>query len=345
MKKFSIVLIAVFLMFPAMASAVGNPVSQTVTISGPNKVVDENTVTLTATVTQTMDDGTAVPQQTNVNFWSSSDSVNWSFLGTVPSDNNGNAIISFAPRTTVTVKATVDGFGSVPGVESSLFNVENLPPRAPVDLPRGAPNPRVGVPVQPRADGPGANAVISRIPNDVWSNMRGRSWHRGCPVGRRALRMIKVNYYGYDGYRYRGELIANRRVAHKVANTFSYFHNVQFPVRSIVRPDYFGWSRRVKGADDYASMEAGNTYLFNCRWVVGRPGVRSPHSWGRSLDLNTWENPYYSRQDGWVPNSWWVYRDIGWLTPRSREAWLVQTMRQLGWSWTYGMSDMQHFEG
>ena len=43
-------------------------------------------------------------------------------------------------------------------------------------------------------------------------------------------------------------------------------------------------------------MAAGNTSAFNCRDVTGRPGVRSPHSYGRSLDLNTWENPYRSAQ-------------------------------------------------
>ena len=68
------------------------------------------------------------------------------------------------------------------------------------------------------------------------------------------------------------------------------------------RVDRFGWSSRSRGGDDYASMAAGNTSAFNCRDVTGRPGVRSPHSWGRSLDVNTWENPYRSAQ-GIVPNS------------------------------------------
>ena len=60
------------------------------------------------------------------------------------------------------------------------------------------------------------------------------------------------------------------------------------------RVDRFGYSSRLRGGDDYASMAAGNTSVFNCRDVVNRPGVRSPHSYGRALDVNTWENPYRS---------------------------------------------------
>ena len=51
-------------------------------------------------------------------------------------------------------------------------------------------------------------------------------------------------------------------------------------------------------------MASGNTSGFNCRGVVGNPGVASPHSYGRAIDLNTWENPYHSQQ-GIVPNTWW----------------------------------------
>ena len=79
----------------------------------------------------------------------------------------------------------------------------------------------------------------------------------------------------------------------------------KLPIRAMYRVDRFGWSKRLRGGDDYKSMAAGNTSAFNCRQVVGSPGRRSPHSWGRSLDVNTWENPYRSAQ-GTVPNTWWM---------------------------------------
>ena len=71
------------------------------------------------------------------------------------------------------------------------------------------------------------------------------------------------------------------------------------------------------------SMAAGNTSAFNCRDVVGRPGVRSPHSYGRSLDLNTWENPYRSQQ-GTVPNTWWMGHSHPRVAWRSRSHAVVQ---------------------
>jgi hypothetical protein len=116
-----------------------------------------------------------------------------------------------------------------------------------------------------------------------------------------------------------------------------------FPIRSIYRVDRFGWSARLQGGDDYASMAAGNTSGFNCRWVVNRPGVRSPHSYGRSLDVNTWENPYRSAT-GLVPNSWWQPRSHPLVAWRSRSHPVVRIMRSHGLQWTYGRGDSQHFD-
>jgi hypothetical protein len=107
--------------------------------------------------------------------------------------------------------------------------------------------------------------------------------------------------------------------------------------------DRFGWSTRLRGADDYRSMAADNTSAFNCRGVVGNPGVRSPHSYGRSLDVNPWENPYRSRQ-GTVPNTWWPSRSHPRVAWRSRSHRVVQTMANHGLRWTYGTSDAHHFD-
>jgi hypothetical protein len=120
-------------------------------------------------------------------------------------------------------------------------------------------------------------------------------------------------------------------------------YNREFPIRSMYREDRFGWSGRVRGANDYASMAAGNTSVFNCRDVVNRPGVRSPHSYGRALDLNTWENPYRSAR-GTVPNRWWQPRSDPWVAWRSRAHRVVQIMAAHGLRWTYGLGDTQHFD-
>jgi hypothetical protein len=77
--------------------------------------------------------------------------------------------------------------------------------------------------------------------------------------------------------------------------------------------------------------------------VVGNPRVRSPHSYGTAIDVNTWENPYRSRQ-GTVPNRWWqghAHPRVAW---RSRSHLVVRLMARHGLRWTYGLGDTQHFD-
>ena len=63
-------------------------------------------------------------------------------------------------------------------------------------------------PAQSRAGGSGSERRSSRrISNAVWRSMVGRSWHRGCPVGRSGLRLLSINYWGFDGYRRRGQMV------------------------------------------------------------------------------------------------------------------------------------------
>jgi hypothetical protein len=201
----------------------------------------------------------------------------------------------------------------------------------------------VKLPHQARAQGDGANPSVTRIPDRIWQQMTGRSWHRGCPVGRSGLRLLRINYWGYDGYRYRGELVARADAVDNMRGALTAMYAQKLPIRSMYRVDRFGWSRRLQGADDYKSMAAGNTSAFNCRSVVGRPGVRSPHAYGRALDVNTWENPYRS-SEGWVPNTWWPSRSHARVAWRSRDHAVVRIMLAHGFRWTYGAADSQHFD-
>ena len=77
----------------------------------------------------------------------------------------------------------------------------------PVVPPGGAPRPRIA----PRGAGPtrhaGADPRVTTSRPSTWRAMAGRSWRAGCPVGRSALRMLQVSYWGFDGYRHRGTLV------------------------------------------------------------------------------------------------------------------------------------------
>lgn len=307
----------------------------------PAKVVDGDRATLTVRLLSRVD-GRPVPAASVRLEVRAAGSPVWRTAARASTGTGGRASFRVRPRTTVRYR-TVTAAGPWWGAHtSSGTRVRNVPPGRPVVLPRGAPTPR-HLPAQPRADRRGARAVVTRIPDGVWDSMRGRSWHPGC-LPRSQLRLVRVNHYGFDGYRYRGELVVNVAVAGRVAAAFSEIHRLKLPVRAMYRVDRFGWSDRLGGADNYASMASDNTSAFNCRDVVGRPGVRSPHATGRAIDVNPFENPYWSPADGWTPNRWWVGRSHPRVAWRSRQHAMVKVMARHGIRWTYGTSDAHHFD-
>ncbi|NYD42732.1 M15 family metallopeptidase [Nocardioides panaciterrulae] len=310
-----------------------------VRLTGPDSVVDEDRVSLQ--VRWTAGDGTPVSGPVAV--YRRKAGGAWKHVLDVATDDRGQATFSARPRTDTQWRATAPRLDWVRAGRSPVHAVDNLPPGRPVALPGRAPRPRVHVPTQPHAKGAGAHVVTTRIPAAVWRQMVGRTWHPGCPVGRASLRLVRMNYWDFRGYRRRGELVANADAAGRIAGALAEMYDDRLPIRSMYREDRFGWSQRVHGADDFRSMAAGNTSVFNCREVVNRPGVRSPHAWGRALDLNTWENPYRSAR-GIVPDTWWQSHSHPRVAWRSSRHQVVQIMARHGLRWTYGLGDTQHFD-
>ncbi len=256
---------------------------------------------------------------------------------------SGTARVEVRPPVETSYRAVGSGGAWYTGDRSGGQRIDNIPPTRPVQMPANAPLPRVSTPAQPRAAQDGLAPTVTRIPNDVWQRMTGISWHRGCPVGRAGLRLVQVNYYGFDGYRHRGQMVTARYLADNVVRVFRDLYQGEYPVRRMYLPERFGYSRRLGGANDYRSMAADNTSAFNCRHVVNNPSATSPHSYGTSIDLNPWENPYRS-QTGLVPNSWWdsassPYR----VVYRSSSHPVVQAFARQGFRWL-GRSDWQHFQ-
>jgi hypothetical protein len=317
----------------------GQRIKTVLTLAGPTEVKNANTVDLT--LQWTAKDGRSVSGKATV--FTQNTRKRWERVRVVRV-RDGQASFTVAAGKGRVWRVRGTGGEWYRAATSNRHRVTLLPFGTPVRLPAGAPAPRVRLPAQPAASGVGLNAVVTPIPDDVWASMVGRSWHSGCPVGRDGLRLIRMNYWGYDGYRYRGELVVNAAIAGKTVSAFGGLYAHQFPIRSMYRVDRFGWSHRLGGADDYASMAAGNTSAFNCRDVVGRPGRTSPHASGRSVDINPWENPYAST-GGWVPNSWWVGRSHPRVAWRSRNHPVVALLRKHGFRWTYGTRDAHHFDG
>lgn len=325
---------------PALAVA-PEPVATTVRLAAPAKVVDERSATLTATWRTGAGDpvvgGTVVFEQKVGRAWKAA--------GRRASDATGTARLAVTPRTDSVWRArgTAGESGEIAwrAATSATVAIDNVPPGTPVRL--AGPAPR-RLAAQARAVGSGPNTDVTTVPNAVWRSMVGRSWHRGCPVGRAGLRLLRFNYWGFDGYRHRGEVVMSSAVVGRAAGALADMYRQQLPLRTAYRVDRFGWSKRLQGADDYRSMRADNTSAFNCRDVVNRPGVRSPHATGRAIDMNPWENPYHSRT-GWVPNTYWKDRSHPRVAWRGLQHPVVKIWRDHGFRWTYGTSDSQHWDG
>lgn len=155
----------------------------------------------------------------------------------------------------------------------------------------------------------------------------GASWRPGCPVGPADLRRVRVDYWGYDGERHRGDLIVHRNVAADVAGAFRELYDARFQVRRIHPVTRYG-------ADDDASMEANNTSAFNCRAVTG--GSRwSEHAYGWAIDINPIQNPYVTSSGTVLPEGGRIWADRSLRVPGMVHAngVVVRAFGDIGWSW------------
>jgi 5-hydroxyisourate hydrolase-like protein (transthyretin family) len=310
-----------------------------VRLDGPRAVVDERAATLRIRWLA----ANGAPVVGDVRLFRRTRSSSWRLYDVVRTGADGRVSVAVRPRSDTRWSVRAPQLSWVEAARSNTISIDNRPPGRPVRLPKRAPRPRIKLPAQPHAVGAGANVAVSSISDAVWAQMTGVSWHGGCPVGRAGLRIVRVNYWDYHGYRRRGEIVASAGAARAMGAALADMYRRKLPIRAMYRVDRFGWSKRSHGANDYASMAAGNTSAFNCRDVTGRPGHRSPHSWGRSLDVNTWENPYRSAR-GLVPNTWWQSRSDSRVAWRSRTHIVVRVMARHGLRWTYGNGDTQHFD-
>ncbi len=114
--------------------------------------------------------------------------------------------------------------------------------------------------------------------------MTGVSWHRGCPVPLRDLRLLTLTRLGFDGKSAHGQARRprGRRGRRRLGLSLALRRRLPDPPHA---PD-----RQLRGSD-FESIEADNTSAFNCRRATGS-GSWSEHAYGRAIDLNPIENPY-----------------------------------------------------
>jgi D-alanyl-D-alanine carboxypeptidase len=189
--------------------------------------------------------------------------------------------------------------------------------------------------------GDGYRASIQPVDAGTAAEMTGVSWHEGCPVAIADLRLLELTFWGFDGYRHRGELVVHEDVAASVVDAFHTLYTAHFPINKMRRVDYYG------GSDD-ASMADDNTSAFNCRPKTGSTSGFSVHSYGKAIDINTVENPYVKGSTV-LPAAGAAYLDRTDVRPgmivHGDLVWsaFIAHGFQWGGDWT-SLKDYQHFE-
>ena len=169
----------------------------------------------------------------------------------------------------------------------------------------------------------------------------GRTWHPGCPVAPSSLRLVRLDYVGFDGRAHAGTIVVNASVVPTVEQVFRKLFAASFPIRGM-RPE------AVFDGSDPRSMAADNTSGFNCRLAVTTgPPSWSVHAYGEAIDVNPMENPYLFNGAADPPNGApFLDRHLvrpGMAVPGGT---LVEAFSAVGWFWGgrwTASPDYQHF--
>jgi hypothetical protein len=192
----------------------------------------------------------------------------------------------------------------------------------------------------PPPEAPVWRAEVVELTPQARKEMRGVSWHEGCPISLDALREVHMTHHTFEGGVAMGVLVVAESVSGPVIDAFEAAFETGYPIK-LMRPV------RSFGGDDGQSMEADNTSAFNCRPVTGGSGW-SQHSYGTAIDVNPVENPYVSRSGVVSPEAGRAYLDRARTDEPamlSSESPLVKTLVEQGWGWGgqwRSVKDYQH---
>jgi hypothetical protein len=181
---------------------------------------------------------------------------------------------------------------------------------------------------------------ISKIDAATRARMVGSSWHRGCPMAIRDLRLLNVAFVDFGGERHVGKLVVHRRWAREIVHVFRELYDARFPIRRMRLVDAYG-------ADDMISMRHDNTSAFNCRWRGGVCCTWSMHAYGKAVDIDPRENPYIGSWGVSPPNGA-AYVDRTDRRPGMifRHSRIWRAFHAIGWGWGGSWAstkDYQHF--
>lgn len=123
----------------------------------------------------------------------------------------------------------------------------------------------------------------SRIRDELFQRMKGKSFKKDCTVPREDLRYLRVLHWGKEGPTV-GEMVCHESVSRPLLEIFMELFQEKYPIERMRLIDDYD-------ADDERSMAANNSSCFNFRRVPGKEKL-SHHSLGIAVDINPFYNPY-----------------------------------------------------
>ena len=195
------------------------------------------------------------------------------------------------------------------------------------------------------ASPPAFHSLVQPVPSYLQAQMKGDTWHPGCPVPLSQLRVLRVTYWDFDGHVRTGGLVTNRSSTEPLRRVFRRLYALRFPIHAMSLDDIYGVRRKHPKIVD-------QTGSFECRDAVASPcpGTSPTHHWsmhayGEAIDVNPIENPYtgcgITRTKASIPYLDRSRLRKGMVTPA-----VVAAFRSvgLGWGgdWT-GTKDYMHF--
>ncbi len=125
----------------------------------------------------------------------------------------------------------------------------------------------------------------SPLPSEIIQIILNKSWNDRCPVPLTDLAYVRVKHWNFKNEIQTGELLYHKELAYEIVDIFLDLFKAKFPIHKMVLIDRYD-------ADDEKSMEDNNSSAFCFRDITGKPGQYSNHSFGGTIDINPWENPY-----------------------------------------------------
>ena len=181
--------------------------------------------------------------------------------------------------------------------------------------------------------------VDARPITDVTAERLGHSWSEGCPVAVEDLRLVRVDYLGFDGAQHRGELVVHRDQTLPIVEVFATLLAIGFPVESVIPIGDL-----PEDAEDDPAYN--NTSAFDCRFVEGTTSW-SQHAFGRAIDINPFQNPFVDGDRIWPTGAGeYLDRDRDEAAMIQPGDGVVEAFASIGWPWGgnwNSLKDYQHF--